>query len=720
MDTQSPLSLLVELEGSITSSRAALKAHIDGLPANGGAGSLLPIIELFEQVETAAFLRTISALSTLNPILASQLAALLPPVVSDGGRPDSGLLTRIAAAGIKVGILSRLAPEDARALVETAGFKTRGVSFQQLTADACIRGCVEQARKTSAAVVILGSSEEARSAARNAGALFYHAGWVCEPTRREKTDRVLRSWSELRPLAMRSLSDPDEMARLQAEVEAQASAGTVVYFAGAGVSVPSKIGGWADHYVPLIKALSGELPDEADELPEFLQWIASNRFRAQRLFEEFRRSFRQPSIEPNYYHYWMLRSITGRIWTSNYDELFETAAHRAGLAWRVARTDAELLSNLGHPQTVIKINGDFESSTYRDDLRWGLVLLQEHFDRAEIDRPEIWRQFEDDYRSRSIVFVGVSLRDPVLRRVLALARARIPKPTFAHYLIHCQTSDPIRRARETMIKESLWRSQIKMIPVATFDEVRDIVCDIAFASVRPIVGVTGSIVNVDSKEPDLTETPAGFQMSLERVESLCRELGKSLSRVGLRVSSGGSPCIGAAAVAGALDEGGPTAARCYLKAGSRSRSMRPIPTVVLNADSYGPVRKRMIEEISILVAMGGRLGKHRGTTDEIDEACAAGVPVILIPQLGGRVQGDYQTLRQKVSKPFHKRAWTRTADDLNSAIQSLTPVDLVAFVQRGDLAKEICKIAKEMLSSPEIWGNEAIRRGVDPWTKLTV
>ena len=66
------------------------------------------------------------------------------------------------------------------------------------------------------------------------------------------------------------------------------------------------------------------------------------------------------------------------------------------------------------------MNGDFDSAQYRSDLDWDLVFLEEQFDTAELKRREIWRLFEDDYRNKLIVFIGVSFKDPALRRILSV------------------------------------------------------------------------------------------------------------------------------------------------------------------------------------------------------------------------------------------------------------------------------------------------------------
>ena len=183
-------------------------------------------------------------------------------------------------------------------------------------------------------------------------------------------------------------------------------AGRLVFYAGAGVSVPSGIGGWEDHYLPIMRRLHvGPWIDDFN-LPELLQLVAADSARSENVYRLFKQSFADRQPRPNAYHYAMIRSGASHIWTTNYDQLFESTLVGGGFPHRVVKNDRELLENFEHSQLIVKMNGDFEHSTYAANLDWGIVLLEEQFDLAESRRREIWRFFEDDYRSASIVFVG--------------------------------------------------------------------------------------------------------------------------------------------------------------------------------------------------------------------------------------------------------------------------------------------------------------------------
>ncbi len=172
--------------------------------------------------------------------------------------------------------------------------------------------------------------------------------------------------------------------------------------------MPSGVGAWEEHYSPIISQLSANYLGTEAGLPDALQLFAASPVRAKKVFDAFSDSFVLKSAIPNPLHFAILRSAAEHVWTSNYDNLLERADTLGHFAYRIVRHDLDLLESFRAAKVIVKMNGDFTSARFSVDLKWGLVFLQEQLDRAESDRPEIWRLFEDDYRQRSIIFVGVS------------------------------------------------------------------------------------------------------------------------------------------------------------------------------------------------------------------------------------------------------------------------------------------------------------------------
>ena len=299
----------------------------------------------------------------------------------------------------------------------------------------------------------------------------------------------------------------------------------------------------------------------------------------------------------------MLRSDAQHIWTSNYDDLFEKANTDARTIRSIIHDDESLLKEASSTRIVIKMKGDFEAARFRDDLNWGLVFLQEQFDRAEQQRPEIWRRFEDDYRHKSILFVGMSFRDPVLRRIVAVARQRIPRTQRNHYIFIKRDSDPVSRVKQVMFAENLRRASICTVFRDSYEEIADCVARIAMISCRPIVGFSGDVgtlhapVDPDRVADGLLTTPA-------QIHAICHSAGRELARKGFRITSGCAPFVGIPAVE-AASEVASTNARFYLRRGGGTKYTGRAAVVVSKREDYESMRQQFIPELSVLIAIAG-------------------------------------------------------------------------------------------------------------------
>ncbi|MCA1557124.1 MAG: SIR2 family protein [Acidobacteria bacterium] len=437
------------------------------------------------------------------------------------------------------------------------------------------------------------------------------------------------------------------------------------------------------------------------ELPEAIQWLAANPNRSTRVFDAFRASFNFKACEPNQYHFAMLRSSVDHIWTSNYDGLFEKAATVGGFdRAKIILDDKTLLNSPDSGQLVIKMNGDFDSADYKGNLDWGLVFLQEHFDRAEVDRGELWRQFEEDYRQRSIIFVGLSFRDPVLRRILALARQKISRTRHKHYLLAKRETNLEARVKQAMLAEDLERSHIITIFRDSYPEILDLVQRIALASYGPIIGFSGDVGRVASEEAARDEIQEGMKITPGEVARVCEGLAAQLARRKIRITSGGAPFVGKPAVeaAFAVDS---RLARFYLRRHGGSSYRATAPAVVVSGDDYDSMRNIFIPELSTLIAIGGRpdsTGKS-GTITEVEMAIERNIPVLLLTPAGGDVLAHYDRLMKRIEEAYYKdEPLKETVVELNKAIAATEPSRLREFAI-GELPERIDEMMRVLMGA---------------------
>lgn len=551
--------------------------------------------------------------------------------------------------------------------------------------------------ESSASTVFIGDSDLDFLAAKGASVVYYHAGWSEEPNSESAANAklVLRSLGDLVGLVADStayVQSPNNAPRSWSGFHQE----SLVFYGGAGISIPSQLGNWDTHYRPLIDMVSAGYLATEPELPILLQMLCGRPHRAREVFDRFSDSFKNTKHQPNSYHYAMLRSGVEHVWTSNYDDLFEKALHAGHFDHTVIRSDESLLNTI-RKRLLLKMNGDFEGARYSDDLNWGMVFLQEQFDRAEQLSPEIWRLFEDDYRHQTIIFAGVSFRDPVLRRILAVARAKIPRVHRSHFLIARREQEPSASVKQVMFAEMLSRNSIQTIFTETHTETLELVQQIALASHRPIVGICGDAGTVDSS--DSTSRLPGFHISPSDLSEICAACGQELARRQIRVTSGCAPFIGIPAVEEAFQIA-PKLARFYIRKGGGVKYSRRAPALVSDDGTYASMRAKFIPELSALIGIGGgkEIDGASGTVEEIRLAIRLNIPVLLFPSAGGHVERDYEDLVREISASYGDEELRKAIREFNDLAQSIAPQNLVQFV-RQSLAMHIERVLRAFISA---------------------
>ena len=531
-------------------------------------------------------------------------------------------------------------------------------------------------------------------------AVYYHAAWSMEPSSQARNGAaaILKSPSDLtssfknyRELPVSAPAHPPD------QLKKAIRNGDLVFYAGAGVSVTSGFGGWNDHYLPILRELGVSFLTQQDwELTDVLQLAAADADRRKPLFDLFRDSFKK-NATPNAYHRAMLRSKARRIWTSNYDRLFENANATAEFGWTIVFDDKDLMNNYREPKILIKMNGDFESASFDDkDLTWDLTFTQAQFDVAELERREIWRLFEDDYRGRCVVFVGCSMRDPALRRIVTVARQKIRRTNYQHYLLMRRGGHPLEEVAQSLFAENLAKQNIQVLFLEGFPETETLVTHLSRDSYRPIIGFSGNFGDLlkpnDEMDAFANVTLAGGLANAAMVAEFCGTLAKGLAARGFRVTSGCAPGVGIPAVSAAF-EVDPGLARFYIRKYGGTRYNRTAPAVVVKSehpnDAYGPMRRRMIPEQSLLIAMAGlAYGENSpGTITEIEMALDLQIPVLLVPQAGGDVAGYRDHFMASIETRYPDQDLAKAIRSLNEEVAGMAADDLEPFAANQLITK---------------------------------
>jgi phosphoglycolate phosphatase-like HAD superfamily hydrolase/NAD-dependent SIR2 family protein deacetylase len=548
-----------------------------------------------------------------------------------------------------------------------------------------LRALAEKLNIAPEDLIYVGDSDRDYDATVGTEIAYYHAAWTGEPSSRAYTRcrAILESVADLEAVVRdtpgATLGSHKNMPPLLKEA---IDVNRLVFYAGAGVSVQSGIGGWNDHYFPILQQLnvSHWAKQPGYSLPQLLQLAAATR--SEDVYRRFKDSFLQrKGHRPNPYHYAMMRSSASRIWTTNYDQLFEAAALESNLPHRIVSDDGGLLENFSHSHLIIKMNGDFENAKYANDLEWNIVFLEEQFDLAERDRREIWRLFEDDYRGSCMVFVGTSFTDPALRRLLSNAAKAVPRTRFRHYLLVKAAQHPADRVIESMYVESLKRMRIETHLFKDYADIERWVRQVAVIARRPIIGLSGTAKQDDKGAllPDGAFDDGTIKAA--DIKAFCERIGRGLVRRDFRVTSGHGPGVGVPAVESAFKEN-PGAARFYLRKAGHSEFSRTAPAVVVPSDGFGPMRERFIGEIDLLVAIGGqpRDGEKTGTEIEIGMALERKIPVVILKQAGGSAAQRKPEMMTNLAATYSDPKVAALVRKVNHELDAVAPEALPSYV----------------------------------------
>ena len=166
-----------------------------------------------------------------------------------------------------------------------------------------------------------------------------------------------------------------------------------------------------------------------------------------------------------------------------------------------------------------------------------------------------------------------------------------------------------------------------------------------------------------------------------------------MARRGFRVTSGCAPVVGIPAVEAAFKVA-PTGARFYLRLRGGTTYRRTAPAIVVGSEDIDEMRKIFIPEVSTLVAMGGRPtspAQVSGTIQEIEMALSLGIPVLLLPQVGGDVAVHYERLRAIMNSAYKDEPLRCIVGKANDDLRAVGPDELLTHARTilGDQIESI-------------------------------
>ncbi|MBC7778805.1 MAG: SIR2 family protein [Proteobacteria bacterium] len=180
-------------------------------------------------------------------------------------------------------------------------------------------------------------------------------------------------------------------------------------FVDAGLSVGAGLPSWTELLAPLEKELDAVLgPVGYTGIAPYYEVAFSRRA----LIDKLRSQLRRQKLEPTDVHRALLALPPRRIFTTNFDNLIESAAHTAGVVCdRVLRNEHLSLIDESRLQ-VVKVHGDL-------DALETVVLTTDDYRDFISSRGGIADLLKVELQIKTVLFLGYSFNDQDLGVVLA-------------------------------------------------------------------------------------------------------------------------------------------------------------------------------------------------------------------------------------------------------------------------------------------------------------
>jgi len=391
--------------------------------------------------------------------------------------------------------------------------------------------------------------------------------------------------------------------------------GNAGVFVGAGLSRACGFVDWKGLLKEIATDLGLDIDEETDliALAQFYETKQMNRAKLDRLIiEEFTKD---TALSDN--HKLLANLPIDTVWTTNYDKLIEAAFEEAHRRVDVKKTQESLQHPLpGRGVTVYKMHGDVDSPQ-------DAVLTKEDYETYDLNRELFSIKLKGDLVGKTFLFVGFSFTDPNIDYILGRIRALLGKDKGQHYAVLRWPSRPVRkeykslkafqtaearyaydRTRLDLRIGDLRRYGIEALMVDEYSEITTILSELNRRVHLRDVFVSGSAHSFE---------PLGEQ----RIDELCRLLGRRLIDEGLNVVSGVGLGIGGKVVIGALES---LYEKHYYEASDRL-FLRPFPQQPPNGMSLKEFRTKYRTDMlakagSCLYICGNKLDTALGNVVE--------------------------------------------------------------------------------------------------------
>ncbi|MCY3804001.1 MAG: SIR2 family protein [Gammaproteobacteria bacterium] len=334
-----------------------------------------------------------------------------------------------------------------------------------------------------------------------------------------------------------------EKARFVQDLTKELREENLAIFAGAGLSVSAGFVNWSELLKPIAEELNLDIEREVTDLISLVQYHCNvnggNRSKLnQLLIDQFCGSAK---ITTN--HEILARLPINTFWTTNYDNLIETALSDSGKVPDVKHTNNQLVHTKRKRDAVIyKMHGDANHPSEA-------VLTKDDYEKYHVDMQPFLGALTGDLISRTFLFLGFSFTDPNLDYILSRVRVSFRKNQRQHNCIlrtvnrepeESEADFEYRKRKQELFIQDLLRFGIKTLLVDEYSEVTDILHEIEKLYRRKTVFISGAAHEY---------SPYNRDCACQFVYKLSQDLVKS----DFRIVSGFGLGIGSSVITGVLN-----------------------------------------------------------------------------------------------------------------------------------------------------------------------
>ena len=334
-----------------------------------------------------------------------------------------------------------------------------------------------------------------------------------------------------------------DQTRLVEKLSKEMAEGNLAIFAGAGFSRDAGFVDWKTLLRPIAEDLDLDVEKEWD-LVTLAQYHTNinhaNRAKLnQLLVTEF-----STTVKPTENHAILARLPISTFWTTNYDNLLESALEQNEKVADVKFTVKHLATTKPKRDAVVyKMHGDANHAAEA-------VLIRDDYERYHLLMQPFITALSGDLISKTFLFLGFSFTDPNLEYILSRVRVQYGKDQRQHCCILRRASQDdgedkadfeYRQRKEQLFAGELLRVGIKVTYVNEYSEISLILKAIEQTHKKRTVFISGAAHNY-------------APWSQTEAERFVYELSKEISKAQFRIISGFGLGIGSAVISGVVEQ----------------------------------------------------------------------------------------------------------------------------------------------------------------------